>query len=59
MGDSISYEDLKKATNLEEPTLKGVLGLLVKQKVLEKSDENYELNLNFKSKKVCHLVSHM
>lgn len=37
---------------LEDTTLKGVLQLLVKQKVIEEKDNMYELNLNFKSKKV-------
>lgn len=52
LGDSISFEDLKTATNLGEKTLKGVLQLLVKQKVIELKDSNYELNLKYKNKKV-------
>jgi len=56
-GDHISYEDLQSGTKLNDETLKGVLGLLTKQRVLteSKGDDGkpaYELNLDFKSKKV-------
>jgi cullin 1 len=52
LGDSISYDDLKTATKLEEATLKGVLALLVRQRVIEQKENMYDLNLGFKSKKV-------
>lgn len=52
LGDSVSYADLKTATNLEDGTLKAVLALLTKQKVIELKDDMYELNLGYKNKKV-------
>jgi cullin 1 len=55
LGDSISYKDLQTTTKLEDSTLKGVLALLVRQRVIEEKDDHYDLNLNFKSKKVCLL----
>ncbi|WVQ73430.1 hypothetical protein IAR50_003002 [Cryptococcus sp. DSM 104548] len=50
--DSVSYKDLQAATQLADETLKGVLGLLVKNKVLLVQDSTYELNMGFRSKKI-------
>ncbi|CED85187.1 Cullins [Phaffia rhodozyma] len=54
--DAFTYKELATATSLNEGTLKGVLGSLVKAKVLnlilEDDEESYELNYNFKSKKI-------
>jgi hypothetical protein len=54
--DAFTYKELATATSLDETTLRGVLGTLTKAKVLnlveEDGDENFELNYNFKSKKV-------
>jgi len=52
LGDSVSFEDLKAATKMDDNTLKGNLSLMCKQKVIEEKDSNYELNLKFRSKKV-------
>jgi cullin 1 len=52
-GDSISYDDLKAGTKLDDDTLKPILAHFVKAKVLTHADGVYDLNLNFKSKKVC------
>ncbi|SCZ98135.1 BZ3500_MvSof-1268-A1-R1_Chr3-3g06598 [Microbotryum saponariae] len=51
-GDSLSYEDLKLGTGMEDEALKPVLQLLVKQRVVDLKDDMYELNLGFKSKKI-------
>ncbi|KAK4056472.1 ubiquitin ligase (cullin) of SCF [Microbotryomycetes sp. JL221] len=51
-GDAISLEDLKFGSGLNEDTLKAVLALLTKQRVLDLKDDMYELNLTFKSKKI-------
>lgn len=51
--DALSYSDLETGTGLNADTLKPVLALLVKQRVLELKDgDTYELNLGFKSKKI-------
>ena len=50
--DSLSYEDIVSGTGLNEETLKPQLALLVKQKVLTQEGEQYDLNLDYKSKKV-------
>ncbi|BGP58323.1 hypothetical protein JCM8202_002945 [Rhodotorula sphaerocarpa] len=51
--DALSYADLETGTGLNAESLKPVLALLVKQRVLELSDvDMYELNLGFKSKKI-------
>lgn len=55
LGDSVSFEDLKAATKMDDNTLKGNLSLMCKQKVIEEKDSNYELNLKFRSKKVSGL----
>lgn len=51
-GDSLTYEDLKLGTGMEDEALKPVLQLLVKQRVVDLKDDMYELNLGFKSKKI-------
>ncbi|GAA6029019.1 hypothetical protein NBRC10512_001646 [Rhodotorula toruloides] len=51
-GDSLSLQDLVTGTGLPEDSLKPILALLVKQRVLELKDGMYELNLGFKSKKI-------
>ncbi|TKA54447.1 hypothetical protein B0A53_03140 [Rhodotorula sp. CCFEE 5036] len=52
--DALSYSDLETGTGLNAETLKPVLAILVKQRVLEQKDggATYELNLGFKSKKI-------
>lgn len=50
--DSLSYGELETGTGLAGETLKPLLAVLVKQKVLELKDGQYELNLAFKSKKI-------
>ncbi|CAG8733875.1 28555_t:CDS:2, partial [Racocetra persica] len=57
---SYTFEELKQSTDLNADVLVGALGTLVKAKVLELSDgtevgdssSRYELNMDFKSKKV-------
>jgi hypothetical protein len=49
----MTYEELKQGTKLNDETLKQLLAQLVKQKVLEEKDENYELNLGRLSLCVC------
>lgn len=44
-GDSLSYSDIEVGTGMSAETLKPVLQLLLKQRVIELKDENYELNL--------------
>ncbi|CAH7668213.1 Cullin 1 [Phakopsora pachyrhizi] len=51
-GDSLSFSDIQKGTSLDDSTLKPTLALLVKQKVLIQEDDTYDLNLEFKSKKI-------
>ncbi|PLW07885.1 hypothetical protein PCANC_07910 [Puccinia coronata f. sp. avenae] len=52
-GDSLTYSELSKGTGLDDATLKPTLALLVKQKVLtQEDDDTYDLNLEFKSKKI-------
>ncbi|GAA5839676.1 hypothetical protein JCM3766R1_000940 [Sporobolomyces carnicolor] len=50
--DSLSYEEIETGTGMSAETLKPVLQILTKQKVIELKDGNYELNLGFKSKKI-------
>lgn len=50
--DALSYAELSAATQLSDETLKPQLTQLVKQKVLTQDDDTYELNFDFKSKKV-------
>lgn len=51
-GDSLTFSELEKATTLDPVTLKSNLQLLVKQKVLTEDGDTYDLNLEFKSKKI-------
>lgn len=44
-GDSLSYEDLELGTGMNAETLKPLLQLLCKQRVIDLKDEMYELNL--------------
>lgn len=44
-GDSLSYADLSVGTGINDDMLKGVLGLLCKQRVIDLKDDMYELNL--------------
>jgi hypothetical protein len=44
-GDSLSYADLSIGTGMNDEQLKGNLGLLCKQRVIDLKDEMYELNL--------------
>ncbi|TIA90432.1 hypothetical protein E3P99_01575 [Wallemia hederae] len=50
--DSLRYDELKAATNLSDFLLKQTLATLVKSKVLLQDEETYDLNFNFKSKKI-------
>ncbi|KAH8921932.1 Cullin-domain-containing protein [Atractiella rhizophila] len=50
--DNLSYEDIKNGTKMSDETLRPLLQLFLKQKVLELKDDQYELNFGFKSKKV-------
>ncbi|ORX37122.1 putative ubiquitin-protein ligase [Kockovaella imperatae] len=50
--DSLSLQDLLSGTQLQESVLNAQLGLLVKAKILLQDGNNYDLNLNFKSKKL-------
>lgn len=52
-GDSLTYSEILKGTGLDEEALKPTLALLAKQKVLiQTDDDSYDLNLEFKSKKI-------
>lgn len=44
-GDSLSYGDIELGTGMNADTLKPVLALLTKQRVIELKDDQYELNL--------------
>ncbi|GAA6013402.1 hypothetical protein JCM10207_008831 [Rhodosporidiobolus poonsookiae] len=50
--DSLSYADIEAGTGINAESLKPQLATFVKQRVLELKDGNYELYLNFKSKKI-------
>ena len=53
--DTLSYDEIARATGLNDATLKPVLALLTKAKVLllnANADDEYTLNLGFKSKKL-------
>ncbi|GAA5930493.1 cullin family protein [Sporobolomyces koalae] len=50
--DSLTYAEIETGTGMAPETLKPVLGLLTKARVLELKGTNYELNLGFKSKKI-------
>lgn len=50
--DAVQYKEIADGTGLTDTILKPQLALLVKAKVLLQDGDSYELNLNFKSKKV-------
>ena len=50
--DALTQKQLQEATGLNETTIKPVLIMLTKAKVLQFDDEAYTLNVNFKSKKL-------
>ncbi|BGP43648.1 ubiquitin ligase (cullin) of SCF [Rhodotorula kratochvilovae] len=50
--DSLSHADLAAGTALPDDTLKPLLAMFTKARVLDLKDGNYELNLGFKSKKI-------
>ncbi|WVF68727.1 hypothetical protein IAT40_003499 [Kwoniella sp. CBS 6097] len=50
--DTLTYREILTGTKISENILKPQLTLLVKAKVLLQEGENYDLNLNFKSKKI-------
>ncbi|KAI5475829.1 hypothetical protein MNV49_000793 [Pseudohyphozyma bogoriensis] len=51
-GDSLSYDDIALGTGINEDTLKPVLAMLTKARVIDLKNDMYELNLGFKSKKI-------
>ena len=54
--DTLSLEELIAATGITKDLLSQILTILVKATVLiNKETDQYGLNLNFKSRKVCHL----
>ncbi|PWN96309.1 putative SCF complex member Cullin 1 [Tilletiopsis washingtonensis] len=50
--DSLTMAELHKATGLNEAALKAALGPLVKSKLLVQDGDSYDINEDFKSKKV-------
>lgn len=50
--DSLSFEELKAGTSISDDQLRAQLDTMVKLKVLTKDDEQYDLNLSFKSKTI-------
>lgn len=56
--DAFSYAELQTATSLNEVTLRGQLGVLVKNKVLnlvkDDGEENYELNYGSSPNQIPH-----
>ncbi|KAL7417955.1 Cullin-domain-containing protein [Mrakia frigida] len=54
--DAFTYKELQTATSMADGTLKPVMAMLVKSKILnlvhEDGEDNYELNYSYKSKKV-------
>lgn len=50
-GDSLTYDEIEKATELDAATLTPTLALLVKQKVLTQKGDTYDLNLGQCSQK--------
>lgn len=49
---SLSYAEIEEGTKMSPQYLKPVLNLLVKAKILLQEGDQYDLNLNFKSKKI-------
>ena len=58
--DAFTYKELKTATSLEDPTLKPVLQMLVKSKIInlvtEDGEDNYELNYSQSGRTICTRV---
>ncbi|GAA6057154.1 hypothetical protein JCM3770_003990 [Rhodotorula araucariae] len=50
--DALSHADLAAGTALPDDTLKPLLAMFTKARVLDLKDGSYELNLGFKSKKI-------
>lgn len=50
--DSLTYRDIQTGTKIVDGFLKPQMALLVKSKVLLLDGDTYDLNLNFKSKKI-------
>ncbi|KAK4705022.1 cullin 1, partial [Phenoliferia sp. Uapishka_3] len=50
--DSLSYSDIETGSGINAEVLKPLLAQFCKQRVLELKDDNYDLNLGFKSKKI-------
>lgn len=57
--DTLSFKDIQTGTQFTEAFLKPQLQLLVKAKVLLQDEDTYDLNLNFKSKKVRSRLLHL
>lgn len=50
--DSLTYDEILTGTGMQTTTLRPLIDLLTKQRVLDLKDDAYELNLGFKSKKI-------
>lgn len=50
--DSLSYQDIADGTKVDDKILRPQMTLLVKSKVLLLDGDTYDLNMNFKSKKI-------
>ncbi|CAD6958016.1 unnamed protein product [Tilletia controversa] len=51
-GETLTFDEIQKATGLDQSTLKGNMALLTKAKVLLEADDSYSVNTDFKSKKL-------
>lgn len=47
--DSLTFEKIKKLTNLKDIIIKNILSIFVKKNLLIENNENYSVNNNFKS----------
>ncbi|BEI85603.1 hypothetical protein CcaverHIS002_0510040 [Cutaneotrichosporon cavernicola] len=56
--DSLSYKELADGTKIDDKILRPQLNLLVKAKVLLNDGDTYDLNLNFRSKKIRVQLNH-
>jgi cullin 1 len=56
--DSLSYKDIAEGTKIDDKILRPQLNLLVKAKVLLNDGDSYDLNLNFRSKKIRVQLNH-
>lgn len=50
--ESLTFQEIAESTKMPPETLKSVLAILVKAKVLLLSGDTYDINYGFKSKKV-------